>query len=266
GQTRPPRVRGEIPRLAKRPQRSTAIMNPRLVILLLVLLALLLCLRTRAMEFFVTNLAAFNATVPLLRPGDMVTLANGTWNNADLVFTGQGTAAKPITLRAQTGGSVWLTGSSRLHLAGQYLVARGLFFTNGYPRALDAIEFQAEPYGLATNCQVTDCAIVDFNDPTDTTYDTKWVSLYGFSNRVDHCTFKGKRNNGTLMAVWLPPPDSPDATRHNHHRIDHNYFGQRPLYDGNGAEIIRVGDSTTSFNLSGTVVEENCFEDCDGEI
>ncbi|MBK7338583.1 MAG: hypothetical protein IPJ00_21705 [Saprospirales bacterium] len=35
------------------------------------------------------------------RPGDIITLANGVWTNAELVFTGKGTAEKPITLTVQ---------------------------------------------------------------------------------------------------------------------------------------------------------------------
>ena len=219
-----------------------------------------------AADFPVADVTQFNAAVPLTQPGDTITMANGEWANADLVLTGNGTAAAPITLRAKVNGQVFLTGSSRLHLAGSHLVAQGLVFTNGYPHALDVIEFRAGSYGLATNCEVTDCAIINFN-PTSTGTDTKWVSLYGFSNRVDHCYFTGKTNSGTVLIVWLPDASGPDATNPNYHLIDHNYFGPRPRYaSGNGAEIIRVGDSDTSFNISHTVVENNYFNGCDGEI
>ncbi len=205
-----------------------------------------------AVDFSVANVAQFNAAVPLAHAGDTITLASGTWSNADLVFRGSGTASSPITLRALPSGSVFLTGSSRLHIAGSHLIAQGLIFTNGYPHSLDVIEFQATSYGLATNCEVTDCAIIDFNTPSTST-DTKWVSLYGFSNRVDHCYFKGKRNQGTLMIVWLPPATSLDASNANYHLIDYNYFGPRPLNGGNGGEIIRVGDSDTSSTTISTL-------------
>ena len=218
-----------------------------------------------AADFPVANVTQFNAAIASAVAGDTITLANGTWNNADLVFRGNGTAARPITLRAQVSGEVFLTGSSRLHIAGSHLIAQGLIFTNGYPHALDVIEFQAPSYGRATNCRVTDCAILDFNPPSLST-DAKWVSLYGFSNRVDHCCFQGKRNQGTLMIVWLPPATSLEASIPNYHLIDHNSFGPRPLNGGNGGEILRVGDSATSFNLSRTVVEHNYFNACDGEI
>ena len=71
--------------------------------------------------------------------------------------------------------------------------------------------------------------------------DSKWVSLYGSDNRVDHCYFAGKTNLGQTMVVWLDK-ESPE----NRHRIDHNHFGPRPPLGENGGESIRVGDSSTS--------------------
>src|SRR5262245_24098833 len=148
-----------------------------------------------AAEFLVTNMDEFDAAVPLTQPGDTITLTDGSWTNADLVFRAAGTAENPITLRAQTSGRVILTGTSRLHVGGNHLVVKGLLFTNGYPSSLDVIEFRAGSFNPATECRVTECAIVDFNPPLPDT-DTKWVSLYGFSNRLDHCHFHGKANDG----------------------------------------------------------------------
>ncbi len=239
--------------------------RPGIASIRLAVAVLVVCPAVRAADFFVTNVSQFNAAVPLAQAGDTITLATGTWTNADLVFWGKGTADSPITLRAQVDGAVFLTGSSRLHLSGSHLIAQGLVFTNGFPHALDTIEFQAASYGLATNCEVTDCAIVNFNPPAIST-DTKWVSLYGFSNRVDHCSFLGKSNAGTLLIVWLPRAAAPSATTPNYHLIDYNYFGLRPPLGANGAEIIRVGDSSTSMDISRTVVEHNYFLGCDGEI
>src|SRR5262249_34360705 len=87
----------------------------------------------RADDFFVNNVAEFNVAVGQALPGDTITLASGSWTNANLLFIGFGDPGNPITLRAQVNGRVFLTGSSRLHLAGSYLVAQGLVFTNGYP-------------------------------------------------------------------------------------------------------------------------------------
>lgn len=43
--------------------------------------------------------------------------------------------------------------------------------------------------------------------------------------------------------------------------IDHNFFGERQPYGGNGAEIIRIGHSWSSQLESRTIVEDNVFSD-----
>lgn len=219
----------------------------------------------QATELTATNLAQLNAAIARARPGDSVTMADGEWANADILFKGAGAADQVITLKAQTPGRVLLTGASRLRIAGTWLVVDGLTFAQGYLASGDVIAFREDPFSVAVHCRLRNCAILDYNPPAPD-YDVKWVSVFGFSNRVDHCFFRGKTNKGALLVVWLPSAISPDATTPNFHRIDHNYFGQRPELGGNSAETIRVGDATTSGDISHTIVENNHFNECSGEI
>src|ERR1044071_3692177 len=219
----------------------------------------------RATDLFVTNAAQLNSAVSQAQAGDTVTMANGSWTNIDMLFRGSGTPDQAITLRAQSPGQVILTGASRLRIAGSYLAVDGLTFKQGYLASGDVIAFRSDPFSQAVNCRLSNCAIVDFNPPTQDA-DFKWVSLYGFSNRVDHCFFQGKRNAGALLVVWLPSAISPDAVKPNFHLVDHNYFGQRGELGGNNGEVIRVGDATTSRDISHTIVEANHFNECNGEI
>ena len=175
------------------------------------------------------------------------------------MFTGEGRPDRGITLRAQTAGKVVLSGNSRLQIGGRYLTVEGLVFQDGVgPR--EVIAFRTGPKSLSRFCRLTRCAVRGFS-PADKTKDSKWVSLYGSDNRVDHCYFAGKTNLGQTMVVWLDP-----ASPENRHRIDHNHFGPRPPLGMNGGESIRVGDSTTSMLTSKATVEANRFEACDGEI
>lgn len=48
--------------------------------------------------------------------------------------------------------------------------------------------------------------------------------------------------------------------------IDHNYFGERPVYGSNGAETMRVGTSQQAYSSSNTIIENNLFERCSGEV
>lgn len=87
--------------------------------------------------------------------------------------------------------------------------------------------------------------------------------LYGKNNRVDHCYFTNKINGGVLMMVNI----SSESSQENTHQIDYNFFGSRPEFaPGNNAEIIRLGDSNTSQLSCKTIVENNTFYTCNGEV
>ena len=217
-----------------------------------------LALPGAAAEIPVATPEAFAAAVRQAQPGQTLVLAAGEWRDADLLFQAEGTPDLPITLRAAAPGAVVFTGASRLRLAGRHLVATGLRFQGPASQPLTAIEFRADSAHLASHCRVTECVITDYS-PADAATETKWVSLYGSDNRVDHCYLAGKSNGGTTLVVWVGPEP-------NRHRIDHNHFGPRAALGRNGGETIRVGSSAESLRESGTLVEDNLFTECNGEI
>jgi poly(beta-D-mannuronate) lyase len=214
-----------------------------------------------AAERLVTSPAAFDVAVRASVAGDSVVLADGVWRDFEIVFTGEGTAAKPITLRAQTAGKVVISGKSNLRIGGRHLVVSGLTFKDGHSPSPEVIAFRRDSKALAYDSRVTETVIDGFNKP-DRTADDYWIGLYGKNNRVDHTHLQGKLNSGVTLAVVLDSAES----QQNHHRIDHNYFGPRPPLGSNGGETIRVGTSPYSLTNSLTVVEDNYFEGCSGEV
>ena len=212
----------------------------------------------RAGEVPAGDAEALARAIKAARPGDTIVMGDGTWRDVAIDFSARGTADRPITLRAATPGKVVLRGASRLRIAGENLVVDGLFFNDGGIDSGQVVEFRRGSKEAATRCRLTNCAIVDYNPP-DRKADTKWVSLYGRENRVDHCEFAGKTNLGATLVVWVG--DQPDR-----HTIDSNHFGPRPRLGVNGGETIRVGTSGVSMRDSRTVVEGNYFEACDGEV
>ncbi len=229
----------------------------------LTVLPLLLCFAQigNAAQYVVANVSDISTRMTAALPGDTLVMADGVWLDADILMRGNGAPGLPITLRAQTPGNVFLTGNSRLRIAGNYLVVDGLTFTNGYRSSGDVIAFRYSTSLLtepANNSVLTNCAVIDYNTPS-TTNDTKWVSLYGLSNRVVNCYFKGKSNLGSTIVVWVE--DQP-----NYHRIERNFFGFRPLLGVNGGETIRVGSSEVSTNSSHTLVALNYFDRCNGDV
>ena len=214
-----------------------------------------------AAEFLVKDQAAYREAVKRLTPGDTIKLANGEWRDFEIVFTGNGLPDQPITLTAETKGKVFITGVSNLRLGGEHLVVSGLVFKDGYTPTNDVIAFRRTKQHLANHSRVTEVVIDHFNNPER--YETDfWVMMYGQHNRFDHSYLLGKRNAGVTMAVRL---DS-QASQQNHHRIDHNYFGHRPILGSNGGETLRIGTSKYSLTESNTLVERNYFERCNGEV
>lgn len=231
-----------------------------LPIALLLLLSAALCNAAIA-DVLVKTKSDYREATRNLAPGDTIVLANGIWRDFEIVFSGVGTAEKPVTLTAQTRGQVLITGQSNLRLAGEHLVVSGLVFTDGYTPTNEVISFRRSKTALANHSRVTEVVIDGFNNPER--YETDfWVMMYGQNNRFDHNFLAGKSNSGVTMAVKL---DSA-ASQNNHHRIDHNYFGHRPILGANGGETFRIGTSKYSLIDSHTVVENNYFDRCNGEL
>ena len=230
----------------------------------LLLLSLLLATAASAQtDRRVTTAAELGAAIRASQPGDTVTMANGTWTDTAITFDRDGLPGDSITLRAETPGEVILTGRSTLSIGGDYLKVDGLRFEGGaLPDGTPVIQFRRSSSDLASHSRLTNCTVVDVN-PASTRTEYKWVSVYGRFNRVDHCYFAGKTNEGALLVVWLrdPPDDAPPE-----HRIDHNHFGPRPEFGDNGAETIRIGTSSRSMQDANVVVERNLFEETNGEI
>lgn len=209
----------------------------------------------------VRNQTEFAAAVSRLQPGDALTLADGEWRDFQIVFTGQGTEDRPITLTAQTPGGVTITGRSNLSLAGQHLVVSNLVFRDGFSPTGEVLSFRRSLTERANYSRITSVVVDGFSKP-DRADSDHWVALYGEHNRFDHSLLTGKTNAGATLVVIRDPQQGVV----NHHRIDHNYFGDRHVLGSNGGETIRVGTSHESASDSFTTVENNWFEHTNGEV
>ena len=194
------------------------------------------------------------------QPGDRIYIKDGQYKDMQLKWIGKGTEKSPITIEALNPGKVKIEGGSILRIAGEWLSVSGLHFTDGYAPKGSVIEFR-NGQELANHCRLTNCVIDKFN-PSRRDQAYSYILLYGRHNRVDHCSLTGKLNLGVTLIVIL----NDERCLENHHRIDHNYFGERPVYGSNGAETMRVGTSQQAYSSSNTVIENNLFERCSGEV
>ena len=225
------------------------------------LLALLLLagLPVRAHEYRV-SLDQVAATLRQAAAGDRIVIEDGRYSDVTLKWMGAGAEGKPVRIEAATPGGVKICGASNLRLAGSWIEIAGLHFCEGTSPSGAVVEFRCNGE-VANDCRLTDCTIDGYNPVRrDAAY--SYVLLYGRRNRVDHCTLTGKLNLGVTLIVILDE----ERNQQNYHRIDHNHFGPRPVYGSNGAETIRVGTSQQAYKSSNTIIEENLFDRCNGEV
>ncbi len=209
----------------------------------------------------VTTAEELKEAIKAATPGDVITLANGSWNDLEIHFEANGAEGEPITLRAETPGEVILQGQSNLSFGGDHLVVDGLTFTNGYSPSRSVIRYATDDDKPANHCRVTNCVIDGFNKPQRNQTDI-WVSFRGRHNQLDHCYITGKSNRGPTIRVDLEGNQSIK----NYHKINANHFGPRPPKGGPSAETIQIGNSYTSMAPSHTQVTDNLFDRCNGEV
>lgn len=188
--------------------------------------------------------------------GDVIKITDGEYSDLELKWRSPGR----VTVTASNKGKVVISGRSSLKISGEGLTIAGLSFINACPAKGNVVEFRLGK-DVASGCRLTECTFLDCN-PERRDMVSSYIVLHGKGNRVDHCSLSGKKSLGVTLLVNLNDARSLD----NGHRIDHNYFGPRPVYGSNGAETMRIGTSQQAYEKSGTVVEENYFDRCNGEV
>lgn len=206
------------------------------------------------------SLADVSKALENAQPGDTIYVKDGLYQDLSLVWEGKGAEDKPIVVLPQSKGGVVITGSSQLRICGHDLTVSSLVFKDGTAPSKNVVDFKNGD-DLAQRCRLTDCVIDSYN-PTRRDIQCTYVNLYGKNNRVDGCSFLGKKSLGVTLVVMLNYKECLD----NRHVIENNYFGPRPVYGSNGAETIRVGTSQQCLENSRTVIQNNLFDRCNGEV
>ncbi len=209
--------------------------------------------------------AALNAAG--IKAGDVIKIKSGTYSDVRVSLTLNGTADKPIIIKADQPGKVILTGNSSISIAGSYITVSGFHFKDCEVATSNALfNFRVSSSSHAYDSRLTDCVFSGTGKPMNKELDNKWVSVYGQRNEVDRCSFIDKRMIGSLLVVWI------EKTRPALHKLHDNYFTHPfSLKDDsggaiNGQEMIRIGTSDVSMSTSQCRVWGNYFYRCNGEM
>jgi poly(beta-D-mannuronate) lyase len=197
--------------------------------------------------------------------GSTIILANGTWTDVQISINKTGTSDNPITIKAETAGSVFFEGNSYVKMGGQYIYFEGVVFQNPSDLSVGTSIITFKSSDECQYCQVKNVKIDTYNGTSDQSTSTfKWVLLYGDHNEISYCSFLGKYGVGSIIN------DNRTTSTEDYTKIHHNYFAHRTpvgeVNDLNDQDAIRIGNSATSQYDSYTEVYDNYFDDFSGEI
>jgi poly(beta-D-mannuronate) lyase len=198
------------------------------------------------MTIYNINLSELNSLMPKLFPGDIIIIEDGIFSDVNLNLTCKGELRNKITIKSKNPGKLIITGKSKIIISGNYTTLANIIFKDG--GLINGIDISGIGNRL-TGCDIS------FNNS-----DGPVILLKGIKNRIDHCILQNFSNAG----VWLCLQR--DINIIDYCIIDHNIFRNRAKGNGNGFETIRLGTSGSSLTNSRTIVRDNLFEKCDGEI
>lgn len=213
----------------------------------------------------VTNATNFKTAVKTdMNPGDTVLVSDGTYVLSGVSITRGGTSAKPIVIKSKNLHGAKITGSSSFTLSQISYVTFEGFDIDVSP---SSTIFKME------GCQYVRITRNKLKMSTLTTDQTsKWITIgdgwenavcNSHHNRIDHNLFDGKYDGGAWLVIDGSHGTTTDISKYD--RIDHNIFRNNGPRATNEKETIRVGMSDLSMRDAYCTVENNLFEDCDGD-
>lgn len=203
-----------------------------------------------------------------LKDGDILIIEDGIYSDMGSINLEKNN----IVIKAKHSGKVIFSGLVQFNIKGNNNVVEGIIFTNGGPVTGEgAIVISGNKNKIINN------TFYEFNmhkyEPNEKgEYNsTRWMTVGGKENIITNNRFEGKYRRGTLLVI----NNSPEL---DNHILANNIFKTHKAnmlgefqdekvirLNSNSWEAIRVGDSKTSLNPSGTMLLYNLFENMDGE-
>jgi len=198
----------------------------------------------------VDTLSALQTRIDAARPGDVITIKDGTYTaTAPITVKAQGAPGKPVRIAAQHVGGVTLTGSDGFDVAAPaaYVEIDGFVFTHAAGRT------QIRP-GAAH--------IHFLHNVFEAAGDGAYLTVAGDGADIDRNEFRNKKTLGNMIDVRGEGTQVAQRV-HIHDNYFHDFTSPGP--GSNGAETIRFGLSGLSMSKGLGVIERNLFVRCTGE-
>ena len=211
---------------------------------------------------FVVSSAEELHVLGTLRGGSEVVWRNGDYADEVITINASGTAKNPVVVRAESDGGVRFTGKSLLRIKGSNIVVRGFVWDNPTLEKGVVVSFDR----ASSHSLLEECVIKGDRSEMRPANNIKWVSVWGYRNRVERCSFIDKRDLGQILIVRLAKDEKSPQ-----HIVRNCYFTRpKSLLNEKGGRIngqccIRFGTSDVAQQQAECVVENCYFDRCNGE-
>lgn len=207
----------------------------------------------------VSSVTDFKNALNAMNPGDIIEVADGSYNMGSVKINRSGCEQRPILIVAKNQGQAIINGNTTWELDGlKYVTIKGFSFKSASVgtgiKVLNCsrIRITGNHFNLT---ETSSCNWVYIGDTFGST-----LPLRSGHNKVDFNVFDGKTQPGKFVLL-----DGNINQQSQHDTISYNLFKNNGPRAANEKESIRIGVSTLSKSSGFTVVEYNLFQDCDGD-
>src|SRR6266536_712265 len=194
-----------------------------------------------ARVIIVSSISQLQAAADQAQPGDRIELVDGVYiTSGPIQLTRSGTSTAPITIAAQHVGKAEIDGPD-------YVAVEGFRLTHAAGVTI--------PAG-ANHTRLTRNVIQISSSST-----TNWVTVVGDDAEISYNTFQHKSSVGVFLQISGPGSTAMAQRAWVHH----NYFYDHSYGGSNGGESIRLGYSYRQLSSAYAVIEDNLFEQANGD-
>lgn len=218
----------------------------------------------------VGSAADARAALLVAKPGQIIRFDDGAYDLGEIRISVEASSQSPLRIQAANLGQARFVGKSGLSFVKcSHVTLEGFVFESDDGSAVQIVgshdvrvtrnHFKLkQPPGASRTSAAQDAR-------------SHWVQIEGLDegavnshhNRIDHNLFEDKHTMGNFISVG--GLRAPHFQSSQHDRIDHNHFRFIGPRVPNGMEAIRAGYSWLSLSDGYTIIENNLFEECDGD-
>lgn len=212
----------------------------------------------------VSTAAQLKTAIADMNPGDTILVLDGSYSTGNITINRSGTSLNPIVIKSKNLHGAKIMGSASFTLSQISNVT------------IEGFDIDLEP--RSTIFKMEGCSYVRITrnwmrmKNLSADQSSKWITIgdgwenavcNSHHNRIDHNLFDGKYDAGAWLVIDGSHGTVPDISKYD--RIDHNIFRNNTPRATNEKETIRVGVSDLSMLSANCTIENNSFEDCDGD-